>query len=472
MEAALNDLFKASFENITLEGEVGSPEEAFSRNIKVFEDAFGSAAAQWAVKMFDKYSNSSQTERPKWEAAAKAGSFMQKIEDAVLSFDFGKTSTAIDEDSGVKNAKEIDQLKADANAVEEGALTKILANFEPILSFLRQILKAILSATDKDAYAEFIAKAAEENAARQEENERVIKVTQQNITALQKRYGFSDSEEMQKFAGQVRTGWRPDAPNGMKLSDSDRERIAIQIAMNEEAVKKQKEYLTPEAQLGQKDVRGGDFLGMSKVAQRVVTDARQARRKKAEEALDEVFKYGDIGDPTVRRQTAEHLKAREEGLQQQIDDYKAAQNKYPWLTTVLDPDGSILRTHELHKSEILRVREQQRVLSELDSRLNDLPEGTRAYPERVKMSVQDVKEGRNISAQEAAMVMIQDAAAQFITQKMAIEYSKAGVTDIKVGVTPDSGAYPIFCVNKNPIYSSLFIYTKFMTSLVRKLLKI
>ena len=301
MKAAINDFMKATFGGITLEKEGLTSGEAFRGNIKVFENAYGSHAAQLATELFA-YMDSPEN-RATLATAKRSGDYFGTGRGRLSTFPNTNISSSIDNTNAIAGMRELNRLRADAESVRAGILTHILANIEPVVSFLRQILRAVLNIANKVTDGQFQAavddfniKAAADNALRLKENELQLDRSKEVVNEIAETYGFTSRESMREFSNKVEKGIMPTLPDGTTPSRELAKEIGAHIAIYEHTLSRNESYKSDAAIEGTKDIYGGDGLDAAKVAQRYLSRSDSAHFKLIDEAAEMLERYGGIGE--------------------------------------------------------------------------------------------------------------------------------------------------------------------------------
>jgi len=219
VHAAINDVAKATFQGITAAADGLEIGDAAARNIISLGKSFGDGGSQTFNELYNRWKELPD-ERNKYvlnEVVEKNGDFI-KLMSLELGAEFtpyqvsGPIAAVRAENAGNRGR----QLGADASAIKDGILVKILANLDPVINFLRQILRAVLEFANIVTYGQFSTaiaafnnNAAANNIYRIRENDIQKEFAEAETKRLREEHGLTDETLRERAFEDVAEGKMP-----------------------------------------------------------------------------------------------------------------------------------------------------------------------------------------------------------------------------------------------------------------------
>ena len=432
--------------------------EAASRNIRDIQASAvgGEQAAQvfnWLMTKFNALEEPLQ--RRIKSATIGGGDFVKLMMEEVYGTKFNGYKVA--GSVAVVQSKNVgDQLRAlgaDYKATKDGILDKILANLEPVVGVLRQILRSVLGIVgkvtgDETALYEYYAETRNRNLPLIEVNKSVRDFTEAEVTRLRTELGFTDEVTRKDAIEAYERGQKPANGPGSTASWDKLSEWRSKEAVLEYATRNADKFANDtDYSLGKKDVRGISTAAYATTAEESVAKGNQ-RRTDAVAALITEYGASPTGNARLGQDYVGALRLADEavawlgdstGYARDVKLLRRYSDTYAKARSGFQPDGYFEPlTGKYYKDPV----EHKRDVESLGSMLDDVaaisydstkPLETVLFEHRAASASLP----RNVGNKQELITAVTQKLFNTYGDDIGTEFSSRGVARIEVAITRD-----------------------------------
>ena len=320
----INDAAMAAFKGITSGRSGVQLTQAISRNERDIREAYGNEASDLFSLLFKRWGDIGDDRKATIRTEVEQGGDFVKLMMDYLGAHLTSYEFAGDVDTERANnvGNRLRELRSDAVSVRDGILTKILANMDPVVSLLRQILRGILNLAGLDgALIAFNEQAAVNNMFKIAVNERQLAFAEVEANRLREKYGMTDSRRRENAILDFADGMRPGGMSWEEASEFYEAEMHLRNVFEKAERFKHEDYI-----LGRKDVYGTEPEAYAGASQRALVDANRARMNRMERLITAVGTDPEAIEDALIRTNYEYLVASQTRLRyQDLSDLERGQ---------------------------------------------------------------------------------------------------------------------------------------------------